>query len=103
MTTKVFVFYNLKEGVDVEKYKEWSRTVDQPACNNLEICHKFEVFLIEGEASGKPFYQVAEDVEVESFEAWQAALQSEEFSHVMEQWPLYGDGDSAIVMYGEKI
>ena len=103
MATKIFTFYNLKEGVDIEKFKEWSRRVDQPTCNSMPACHKFEVFVIKGESSKKPFYMIAEDIDVESWDAWQDTIQSKEFSRVMEEWPLYGDSESVVSVYCEKI
>ena len=103
MATKIFTFYNLKEGVDIEEFKAWSRRVDQPTCNRMPACHKFEVFIIKGEASDKPFYMIAEDIDVESWNAWQVTLKSEDFSQVMKEWPRYGDPDSAVSVYCEKI
>ena len=103
MSTKVFVIYNLKEGVDVEEYKRWSREVDQPTTSNMPGCHSFVVYLVRGEASGKTFPMVVEDIDVESWESWQETLKSEAFSQVMEEWPLYGVGKSAITVYCEKI
>ena len=103
MSEKVFVFYNLNEGVDIEEYKEWSRTVDQPTCNESPVCHSIEIYLLECKTDGKSFYKVAESIEVESWEAWDVALKSKEFSKMSEEWPKFGNGESAIVVTGTKI
>jgi hypothetical protein len=103
MATKVFVFYNLKEGVDLEEFKKWSRAVDQPICNSMEACHSFEVFLVQGEATGKPFQMVVENIDVDSWEAWQDTMKLDAFSKINDEWPRFGDADSAIAIYCEKI
>jgi beta-galactosidase GanA len=103
MTEKVFVFYDLSDGVDIEEYKEWSRTVDQPTCNASPICHSIEIYLLESKIEGKSFYRVAESIEVESWDAWEAALKSEDFAKMSEEWPRFGNGDSAVVVTGTKI
>ena len=103
MSTKVFVFYNLKEGVDIDEFKKWSREVDQPTCNKMPACHSFEVFLVKGEMSEKQFPRVVENINVESWDAWQTTLKSDAFSQIMEEWPQFGDAESAITVYCEKI
>jgi len=103
MSTKVFVFYNLKKGVDIEEFKKWSREVDQPTCSKMPACHSFEVFLVKGEKLGRPFQMIVEDIEVESWNAWQDTLKSDAFSKVREEWPLFGDAESSRAIFCEKI
>lgn len=103
MTTRVFTFYRLNEGVDIAEFMEWSRRVDQPTCHRMEACHSFEVFLVRGEARGQGFYDVVEDIEVESWEAWQETLTSPAFSQVSDEWPKYGDESSLLSIHCEKI
>lgn len=103
MTARVFSFYNLKPSTDISAYKEWSRTVDQPTCARMNACHRFEVFLVEGGSRRDRFFDVVEDIEVESWEAWQETLQSEAFSQVSREWPNYADPDSLVSIYCERI
>ena len=103
MATKVFTFYNLKEDVDVEEFKKWSREVDQPTCNSMPACHSFEVYVVKGESSDKEFFMIIENIDVESWEAWQETLESEGFARIMKEWPRYGDADSVVSVYCEKI
>lgn len=103
MATRVFAFYRLKDGVDIDEYMEWSRRVDQPTCHRMKACHSFEVFIVRGEARGQGFYDIVEDIEVESWEAWQETLTSPEFAQVATEWPKYGDESSLMIVYCDKI
>lgn len=103
MSTRVFTFYRLHEGVDVAEFMEWSRRVDQPTCHRMDACYSFEVFLVRGEARGQGFYDVVEDIEVESWQAWQDTLASPEFAQVSEEWPKFGDESSLLSIHCEKI
>ena len=82
---KVFVFYDLNDGVDIEEYKEWSPTVGGPTCNASPICHSIEIYLLERKVEGKSFCRVAESSEVESWDAWEAALKLDEFAKMSEE------------------
>jgi hypothetical protein len=103
MTTRVFTFYRLNEGVDLDEFMEWSRRVDQPTCSLMDACLSFEVFLVRGEARGQGFYDVVEDIEVESWQAWQDTLTSPAFAQVAQEWPTYGDESSILSIHCEKI
>jgi len=103
MTTRVFTFYRLNEGVDLEEFMEWSRRVDQPTCRLMDACRSFEVFLVRGEARGQGFYDVVEDIEVVSWQAWQDTLASPAFAQVSQEWPTYGDESSLLSIHCEKI
>lgn len=103
MPTQVFTFYKLNEGVDVEAFKEWSRTVDQPTCHRMPAVHSFEVFINRGEVNGKEFFDVVENIVVESWEAWQETQQSEGFAHVVAHWPTDGVGSTTMSSHCEKV
>ena len=103
MPTQVFTFYRLNEGVDVEEFKKWSRTVDQPTCHRMPAVHSFDVFINQGEVNGKPFFDVVENIVVESWEAWQETQKSEAFAHVVADWPRFGDGSTFTSIHCEKV
>jgi hypothetical protein len=103
MPTKVFAFYNIKEGVDIEEFKAWSRRVDQPMTRSLKACKRFDVFAVAGTMPDKPFSMIVEDIDVESWEAWQEGLKSAGFAKVIEEWHRYGDASSLISVRCEKI
>jgi len=101
---KVFVMYDLKKGVSIEDYKKWSRNVDQQITPNQPGCHKFEVFEILGsDGEGVPKFQIIELIEVDDWESWQQIVKSKGMGKVVTEWNNYGDENSLITIYGEKI
>lgn len=100
---KVLVMYRLKAGVDIEDYKQWSRTRDQVVTPFESGVIRFEVYAIAGAEKGAPPYQIVEDIEVESWEAWQAAVQGPGMAPIVKEWDQFGDPDSLVVIYGDKI
>ena len=103
MPTKIFNFFNLKPGVDVEAYKKFSRENNQPLCRQQPECYMFQDYIVKGEANGKPFYMVIEEIEAESFEVWQKKVYSSLFDELNRQWFEFIDKDSLIEIYCETI
>jgi hypothetical protein len=100
---KVFVMYKLKPGVSIEAYRKWSVALDQKVTPFQPGVHRFEVYEIEGAEKGKPEYQIVEDIDVESWEAWQKVVASEAMREVVKTWGDYGDEATLRVIYGKKI
>lgn len=100
---KVFVFYRLKPGVTVEEYRKWSINLDQKVTPFQPGVHRFEVYEIEGAEVGESPYQIVEDIEVDSWEAWQKVVKSEAMKEVVESWGKYGDESTLKVVYGTKV
>ena len=100
---KVFVMYKLKPGVKMDDYRKWSVSLDQKVTPFQLGCHRFEVYEIEGAEKGEPEYQIVEDIDVESREAWQKVVDSEEMKEVVTTWGNYGDESTLKVIYGKKI
>ena len=100
---KVFVMYKLKPGVDIRKYLEWSRTVDQTTTPFQPGVYRFEVYQMKGAEKGELPYQIIEDIDVESWEAWQRAVTGPGMAQVVKQWEDYGDASSVVMIYGDKI
>ncbi len=100
---KVFVLYRLKPGVSIEDYKKWSVTLDQKVTPFQPGVHRFEVYEIQGCEKGESPYMVVEDVDVDSWEAWQKAVASDEMKEVVKTWSDYGDESTLVTIYGEKI
>lgn len=103
MSTRVFTMYNLQPEASIEGFKKFSLEVDQPTCARMPACHRFEVFVVKGEASNKPTFQIIEDIEVESWQAWQDTTNSPAFAEVSEGWPRFGDASSVVSVFCEKI
>ena len=74
---KVFVMYKLKPGVKLEDYREWSISLDQKVTPFQPGVHRFEVYEIEGAEKGESPYMIVEDIDVDSWEAWQKAVKSD--------------------------
>jgi len=100
---KVFVMYKLKPGVTVEQYRKWSVDIDQKITPFQPGCHRFEVYEIEGAEKGKSPYQIIEDIDVESWEAWQKVVKSEDMKKVVKTWGDYGDESTLVVLFGKKV
>jgi hypothetical protein len=103
MADRLLNFYRLRDGVDIDAFKTWSRTVDQPTCNSMEACHSFTVHMVTGERMGERAFDVVEDIVIESYEAWEEATKSEAFAQVNREWPLWGVEESVISLYCEQI
>ena len=100
---KVFCMYKLKSNVKIEDYRKWSREVDQVTTPFQPGVYRFEVYEIKGAGKGKPSYQIVEDIDVESFEAWQKVLSSEAMKSVMKGWVNLGDESTLVMLYGDKV
>lgn len=103
MQTKVIVFYKLKAGVTLDEYKRWSREVDQRLTPSQPAVNRFEPHVVMGGQGGGENYEIFEDLEVESWDAWQAALESEAMKPVAEGWPEVADESSLVIMYGSRL
>ena len=88
---RLIVMYNLKPGVSMEDYKKYSIEVEQKIVPSLPGVFRFEVFEVKDEESSNTNSKIIEDVDVESKEAWQKALDSDVMKPVSEQWAKYGD------------
>lgn len=100
---KVFIMYKLKPGVTMEEFRKWSVSLDQKVTPFQPGCYRFEVYEIEGADKGGSPYQVIEDIDVESWEAWQKIVASDEMKEVVETWKEYGDESTLKAIYGKKI
>lgn len=100
---KVFVLYKLKPGVSIEDYRKWSVSLDQKVTPFQPGVHRFEVYEIEGAEKGKSPYMIVEDVDVESWEAWQKVVAGDAMKEVVKTWGDYGDESTLTVIYGKKV
>ncbi len=103
MQTKVIVFYKLRAGVSLDEYRRWSGEVDQRLTPAQPAVNRFEPHVVIGGQGGGEEYEIFEDLEVESWDAWQAALESEAMKPVVEGWPRVADESSLVVIYGSRL
>jgi hypothetical protein len=100
---KVFVMYNLKPGVSIDDYMTWSRTRDQVITPFQAGVIRFEVYAIQGAEKGDSPYRIVEDIEVDSWAAWQETLKGPGMAPIVAEWERYGDATSLVMVYGDKI
>jgi len=100
---KVFVMYRLKPGVSIEEYKKWSVSLDQKVTPFQLGVHRFEVYEIKGAEKEESPYMIVEDIDVDSWEAWQKVVEGDEMKEVIKTWSDYGDESTLVTIYGEKI
>lgn len=100
---KIFVMYKLNAGVSLDEYVQWSQGVDQPITSNHPPCIRFEAYAIEGAREGVPIYDIIEEIEVDSWSAWQGVPDSPGKRKVAETFPKYADLATRQVVYGARI
>ncbi|MCX6090270.1 MAG: hypothetical protein NTX88_07885 [Candidatus Atribacteria bacterium] len=100
---KIFSMYRLRPGVTVEEFRKWSVSMDQKVTPFQPGVYRFEVYEIEGTDQGEITYQIVEDIDAESWEAWQKVLKSESQQEVVKTWEELCDPSSLKVFYGRKI
>lgn len=99
---RVFITYNLKEGVSVEDFIKWAKEVDQPVLTRQPGVIAAEYYAAKGAGKGDPPYDILENIDVESWEAWQKVNKYPDMKPIYEQWLGYCDPDSVSVVYAEK-
>lgn len=99
--THIFMLYNVKPG-KIEEYRRHSHEIDQPTLKSQPGIRDFKVYEIKGGQKESP-YQVVEDIDVESWDAFQRVAASEAGRRLGDLWKKYCDEASQITIYGEPI
>ncbi len=99
---RVFMTYSLRPETDVEEFKTWSREVDAPACRAKPVCSRFDVYVADG-GEGAPLPFVIEDIEVESFEGWHAAMAAPDHAEIAAQWTAFVQLDTLVNVHATKV
>jgi hypothetical protein len=100
---KVFITYDLNEGVTREQYRQWSREVDQPMASKQPGVLKYEIYEIDGAGTGEKWCDIVEVIEAESWEAWQAVNNRPEMKEAVEQFFQIAKRGTVQVIHGQKI
>ncbi len=98
----IFMMYNVLPG-KMEEYRKHSRTTDQPTLKGQPGIRKFTVYEIKGAQTGKSPYQVVEDIEVDSWDAFLKVAASDAGKKLGEMWKKYCDEASQITVFGDPI
>jgi hypothetical protein len=99
---KLFLLYRLREGVTPERYREWSRTRDQPTLRGCEGIREYRVFAV-ADPDGESAYTVVEHVDVADWETWKRVTTSGPMVAIGEQFGELVDTGSVITLRGEEI
>lgn len=100
---KIFVMYRLKQGVTMDRYKAWSREIDQRITPGQPGMIRFEVYAIEGAEKGEPFVQVVEDIEVTDAREWFATANKPGMAYVQKTIADLIDPSTLQVIFGTRI
>ena len=100
---KIIALHRLKEGVTIEEYRKFSLQTDQPTTSNQPGIQRFEVYEVKASGEGPLHFDVMEIIEVDSWEAWEQVTKSAAMKKVMDDWPLYGDDTSILIVRADKI
>jgi hypothetical protein len=101
--TMVIITYNLAEGVTRERYREWSRTVDQVVGGSQPGITRYEVFEVDGAGVGEADCDIVEVIEADSVEAWEAVNGYEAMKPVYEEWLTIADPQSVKLLYASVV
>lgn len=101
---KVLVMYRLRPGVTLDQYMSWSREIDQRITPGQPGILRFEVYaveLIEGAETVQ--YQVFEDIDVESWAAFQECVAGAGMAYIQETFGLYAEQSSVVTICGNRV
>jgi hypothetical protein len=99
---KLFLLYRLREGVTPERYREWSRTRDQPTLKACAGVAEYRVFTVQ-DPDGKSPFTVVEHVDVADWETWKRVTTSGPMVAIGEDFQELVDTGSVITLRGEEI
>ena len=96
----ILMVYNLKKGVNLEDYKEYSLKVDQPLVNNMKSVKEFNVFFVLGP---EKVWDIFETILIDDWDSFDRESQTDEMLEADREWREWIDEDSLKIVYGERI
>ena len=99
---KLFLLYRLRDGVMIERYREWSRTRDQPTLKGCEGIREYRVFEVE-DPDGASYYTIVEHVDVGDWDTWKRVTSTGPMVGIGEDFKELVDTGSVITLRGEEI
>jgi hypothetical protein len=108
---KILVLYKLREGITRDQFAKWSREVDQHAALQQGPCIRFELYAVKAtpevprKASDALLdaFDIIEDIEVEGWDEWERALETDAMKAVLEQFHEHVDESSVLVVRGARL
>ena len=101
--TMVIITYDLADGVTRERYREWSRTVDQVVGGSQPGITRYEVFEMDRSTTGDIGYDILEVIEADSIEAWEKVNDYPAMKPVYEEWLTIADPESVKLHYATTV
>lgn len=101
---KVLVMYKLRPGVTLDQYTSWSKQIDQRITPGQDGIIRFEVYAVQrvnGPEGAQ--YQVVEDIDVESWDAFERCVAGPGMAYVQETFPRYADESTLVTICGNRI
>jgi hypothetical protein len=94
----VVVIFNLKAGVEPERYEAWARQTDLPTVNALASVREFRVLRASGLMNGAASpYEYVELIELHSLEGLRAEVKSQLMQEVARQFREFAEAPLFIV------
>lgn len=90
---RIFVLFNLKQGVDVSAYEEWATSTDIPIVNALDSIGSFRVHATTGLLGGEGSvpYQYVEVIDVADMDAFGTDVATETMKRVSSEFQKFAD------------
>jgi heme-degrading monooxygenase HmoA len=99
----VLITYRIRDGISREKYREWSRTRDQPMASKQPGILRYEIYESEGAEDGEPWTDIVEWIEAESWEAWLAVDERPEMKEVYGEFLDISEPGTVQTIYTRRI
>jgi uncharacterized protein (TIGR02118 family) len=98
---KMFVLFNLKDGVDSDAYEEWARTRDAVIVRKLPSIDSFAVVRIDGSMQGESPFQYVEQIEINDMGRFHADIATQEMAHIAAEFQEWAD--APLFIHGDEV
>lgn len=90
---RVYVLFNLRDGVDPATYEAWACTTDAPKVRGLASIAEFRVHALTGllMSEGKPPYQYIEVIDVADPQVFGQEVATASMQEISKQFQLFAD------------
>jgi hypothetical protein len=99
----VLITYKLRPGVTLDRFRRWSRDVDQVILLKQPGVRRYQVLEVTARPKGEAPFDIVENIDVESREAWEKVNGYPDMVPVVKEWLELCDPDSVSVVYGSAI
>ena len=101
---RIFISYKINPAVTKDEYRNWSRSVDQPAAGGQPGINRYEIYeCTSGESGSPPWCDIMEVIDAESIEAWEAVDNAPEMQKAVSEFWKMCDPESVKVVYSNQL